>query len=124
MAQGCILTGVWVIEHECGHHAFSDYSWVDDIVGFVLHSWLFVPYFSWKYSLRRHHRNSGSLEWDEISVPFPKEKLNWTSILVNNPPGRLFTIALVLTLGWPLYLAVNVQEENIPILPLTMIHFV
>ncbi|GLJ20231.1 hypothetical protein SUGI_0367140 [Cryptomeria japonica] len=99
MAQGCILTGVWVIAHECGHNAFSDYSWVDDIVGFALHSWLFMPYFSWKYNHRRHHSNSGSLEWVEIIVPFPTKKLNWTSILVNNPLGSIFTIALVLTLG-------------------------
>ncbi|KAK9273182.1 hypothetical protein L1049_017989 [Liquidambar formosana] len=53
--QGCILTGVWVVAHECGHHAFSDYQWVDDTVGLILHSSLLVPYFSWKYSHRRHH---------------------------------------------------------------------
>ncbi|CAL9118913.1 unnamed protein product [Musa acuminata var. zebrina] len=26
VVQGCVLTGLWVIAHECGHHAFSDYS--------------------------------------------------------------------------------------------------
>ncbi|MCH81082.1 omega-6 fatty acid endoplasmic reticulum isozyme 2-like, partial [Trifolium medium] len=36
--QGCILTGVWVIAHECGHHAFSNYQWLDDLVGFILHT--------------------------------------------------------------------------------------
>lgn len=46
--QGCLLTGVWVIAHECGHHAFSKYQWVDDVVGLTLHSTLLVPYFSWK----------------------------------------------------------------------------
>ncbi|MFZ8398872.1 fatty acid desaturase, partial [Staphylococcus aureus] len=51
--QGCFLTGIWVIAHECGHHAFSDYQWLDDIVGLILHSSLLVPYFSWKYSHRR-----------------------------------------------------------------------
>ncbi|VAI60147.1 unnamed protein product [Triticum turgidum subsp. durum] len=53
--QGCVMTGVWVIAHECGHNAFSDSSLLDDIVGLVLHSWLLVPYFSRKYSHRRHH---------------------------------------------------------------------
>jgi len=48
IAQGCVCTGVWVIAHECGHHAFSDYSLLDDAVGLVLHSSLMVPYFSWK----------------------------------------------------------------------------
>ncbi|KAD5317546.1 hypothetical protein E3N88_17492 [Mikania micrantha] len=36
--QASILTGLWVIGHECGHHAFSDHQWIDDTVGFVLHS--------------------------------------------------------------------------------------
>lgn len=26
--QASILTGLWVIGHECGHHAFSDYQWI------------------------------------------------------------------------------------------------
>ncbi|CBI30021.3 unnamed protein product, partial [Vitis vinifera] len=75
--QGCILTGVWVIAHECGHHAFSDYQWLDDTVGLILHSSLLVPYFSWKYSHRRHHSNTGSLEKDEVFVPKTKSKLGW-----------------------------------------------
>ncbi|GFZ20750.1 fatty acid desaturase 2 [Actinidia rufa] len=107
--QGCVLTGVWVIAHECGHHAFSDYQWVDDTVGLVLHSALLVPYFSWKYSHRRHHSNTGSLERDEVFVPKPKSKMPWYSKYLNNPVGRVLTLAFTLTLGWPLYLAFNVS---------------
>lgn len=107
--QGCVLTGVWVIAHECGHHAFSDYQWVDDAVGLVLHSALLVPYFSWKYSHRRHHSNTGSLERDEVFVPKPKSRMPWFSKYLNNPPGRLLTLTVTLTLGWPLYLAFNVS---------------
>uniref|UniRef100_M8CGH2 Omega-6 fatty acid desaturase, endoplasmic reticulum isozyme 2 n=1 Tax=Aegilops tauschii TaxID=37682 RepID=M8CGH2_AEGTA len=69
--QGGVMTGVWVIAHECGHHAFSDSSLLDDIVGLVLHSWLLVPYFSWKESHRRHHSNTGSLERDELTIGWP-----------------------------------------------------
>lgn len=43
---GSVATGVWVISHECGHQAFSDYGWVNDTVGLVFHSALLVPYFS------------------------------------------------------------------------------
>ncbi|KAK9055447.1 hypothetical protein SSX86_026530 [Deinandra increscens subsp. villosa] len=43
--QASILTGLWVIGHECGHHAFSEYQWVDDTVGFVLHSSTFYALF-------------------------------------------------------------------------------
>jgi omega-6 fatty acid desaturase (delta-12 desaturase) len=43
--QGLTLTGVWVLAHECGHQAFSDYRWLNDTVGWLLHSALLVPYF-------------------------------------------------------------------------------
>ncbi|KAF3325561.1 omega-6 fatty acid desaturase, endoplasmic reticulum isozyme 2-like protein [Carex littledalei] len=114
-AQGCVLTGVWVIAHECGHHAFSDYQLLDDIVGLLLHSALLVPYFSWKYSHRRHHSNTASLERDEVFVPKKKSSLAWYSkYLSNNPVGRLVTLAVQLTLGWPLYLAFNVSGRPYP----------
>ncbi|NP_001310650.1 oleate hydroxylase FAH12 [Ricinus communis] len=107
--QGCILTGLWVIGHECGHHAFSEYQLADDIVGLIVHSALLVPYFSWKYSHRRHHSNIGSLERDEVFVPKSKSKISWYSKYLNNPPGRVLTLAATLLLGWPLYLAFNVS---------------
>nr|AGN95841.1 fatty acid delta12-desturase FAD2-1 [Hiptage benghalensis] len=107
--QGCVLTGVWVIAHECGHHAFSDYQWLDDTVGLILHSCLLVPYFSWKHSHRRHHSNTGSLERDEVFVPKQKSGLSWYAKYLDNPVGRLMTLIITLTLGWPLYLAFNVS---------------
>jgi hypothetical protein len=35
---GIFLGGIWVIAHECGHHAFSDSKLLCDTVGFVVHS--------------------------------------------------------------------------------------
>jgi omega-6 fatty acid desaturase / acyl-lipid omega-6 desaturase (Delta-12 desaturase) len=49
-ALGTVLTGIWVLAHECGHQSFSDSQFINDSVGMVLHSFLLVPYFSWKYS--------------------------------------------------------------------------
>lgn len=109
ICQGCNLTGVWVIAHECGHHAFSDYQWLDDTVGLVLHSTLLVPYFSWKYSHRRHHSNTGSMDRDEVFVPKVKSSISWFSTYLNNPPGRILILLVQLTLGWPLYLMFNVS---------------
>ncbi|XAR70032.1 Phosphatidylcholine desaturase [Bertholletia excelsa] len=106
------MTGLWVIAHECGHHAFSDYQWVDDAVGLVLHSALLVPYFSWKHSHRRHHSNTGSIERDEVFVPKPRSKIMWYEKYLNNPPGRIFSILVTLTLGWPLYLLFNVSGRE------------
>ncbi|KAA8516992.1 hypothetical protein F0562_017190 [Nyssa sinensis] len=110
--QGCVLTGVWVIAHECGHHAFSDYQWLDDTVGLILHSALLVPYFSWKYSHRRHHSNTGSLDRDEVFVPKLKSSVYLFAKYFNNPPGRVLTLLVQLTLGWPLYLLFNVSGRH------------
>ncbi|XP_047327484.1 delta(12)-fatty-acid desaturase FAD2-like [Impatiens glandulifera] len=105
--QGTVLNSVWVIAHECGHHAFSDYRWLDDTVGFILHSALLVPYFSWKHSHRRHHSNAASIERDEVFVPKRKESVESLAKIINNPIGRTITIAITLTIGWPFYLIFN-----------------
>lgn len=112
MCQGCVLTGVWVIAHECGHHAFSDYQWLDDTVGLILHSALLVPYFSWKFSHRRHHSNTGSLDRDEVFVPKLKSGICGFAKHLNNPPGRVLILLVQLTLGWPLYLLFNVSGRH------------
>jgi hypothetical protein len=41
-AAGLVATGLWVIAHECGHQAFSEYKFLNNAVGWVLHSG-FVP---------------------------------------------------------------------------------
>ncbi|BBH04336.1 fatty acid desaturase 2 [Prunus dulcis] len=108
-----MLTSVWIIAHECGHHAFSDYQIVDDVVGLVLHTALLVLYFSWKYSHRRHHSiDIGSMEREEVFVPKPKSKMPWYTNYFNNPPGRLLVILVTLTVGWPLYLAFNISAQE------------
>ena len=112
VVTGCVATGVWVIAHECGHHAFSDYQWLDDTVGLIFHSLLLVPYFSWKYSHRRHHSNTGSVEKDEVFVPQKKEEFGGISRYLQHPPGRLLSIIVTLTLGWPLYLIFNVSGRK------------
>jgi fatty acid desaturase len=68
-AIGCVMTGLWVIAHECGHGGFSDSTLVNDVVGWVVHSSLLVPYFSWKISHRRHHAATNNLSRDEVFVP-------------------------------------------------------
>ncbi|XP_023513061.1 bifunctional fatty acid conjugase/Delta(12)-oleate desaturase-like [Cucurbita pepo subsp. pepo] len=105
--QGCVFTSLWVIAHECGHHAFCDYQFVEHLVGFLLHSSLLIPYFSFKFSHRRHHSNTASLERDEVFVPKPKSRMPWYFKHLTNPPARLLILFLTLTLGWPLYLAFN-----------------
>ena len=37
-ATGLVATGLWVIAHECGHQAFSESKFINNLVGWVLHS--------------------------------------------------------------------------------------
>jgi omega-6 fatty acid desaturase (delta-12 desaturase) len=47
LITGCIATGVWVLGHECGHGSFSNNQILNDTLGYILHTILLVPYFSW-----------------------------------------------------------------------------
>ncbi|PWA44392.1 fatty acid desaturase domain-containing protein [Artemisia annua] len=107
--QGSVQMGLWVIGHECGHQAFSDYPWLNDTIGYFLHTGMLAPYFSWKYSHRRHHSNTASLENDESFVPKKKSNLNASARLLNTPPGRLFRLVILCSIGWLLYVFFNVS---------------
>ena len=68
-AQGTVATGMWVVAHECGHGAFSDSKVLQDAVGYVLHSLLLVPYFSWQRSHAVHHSRTNHLTEGETHCP-------------------------------------------------------
>ena len=72
--NGLFGTGVWILAHECGHQAFSPSKVLNDTVGFVLHSMLLVPYFSWKISHGKHHKATGHLERDTVHLPPTREE--------------------------------------------------
>ncbi|KAI0836621.1 fatty acid desaturase-domain-containing protein [Hypoxylon sp. FL0890] len=67
--QGLVGVGLWILAHECGHGAFSVHRHLNDCVGWVLHSALGVPFFSWKFSHARHHRFTGHMQKDMAFVP-------------------------------------------------------
>lgn len=37
-ANGLVMTGLWVVAHECGHQAFSESKMINNTVGWLLHS--------------------------------------------------------------------------------------
>ena len=40
----------------------------------ILHSYLIVPYFSWKFSHAKHHKATGHLTKDMVFIPYTKEE--------------------------------------------------
>lgn len=120
--QGLIFTGIWVIGHECGHGAFSDHKIVNDILGFVTHTFLWTPYFSWRISHHRHHSNHASVDRDEVYVPKtrkdfgipdnPHDEIDWDEIFGDTPVYTLCMLIRQQLLGFPAYLLFNVSGQK------------
>lgn len=109
VVTGTVVMGCWVIAHECGHQAFHPNRKLESWIGFVLHSLLLVPYFSWARSHAVHHAHCNHLEEGETHVP-PREDSpsgRVTEALRQRLGYRLFgwvSLFSHLILGWPLYL--------------------
>ena len=69
VVTGTVATGCWVVAHECGHNAFSDNRALQTAVGYVLHSLLLVPYFSWARTHAVHHQHTNHMTLGETHVP-------------------------------------------------------
>jgi fatty acid desaturase len=113
VVAGTVAGGCWVIAHECGHRAFHPNPRVEAVVGFVLHSLLLVPYFSWQRSHAVHHANCNHLEAGETHVPPRSDSSSGRFVAgARRQLGQgLYGVASLFThlvLGWPLYLMFGV----------------
>lgn len=116
--QGCFFTGLWELAHECGHGALSPKKWVNNSMGMLMHSFLLVPYHSWRFTHSTHHKTTNNIDKDIAFVPDIKEDWvakrkgrDWfmkTLEMVEDMP-----IAVILELlghqlvAWPIYLIIN-----------------
>ena len=112
VVTGTVAMGCWVLAHECGHHAFHPNRRIEGVVGFVLHSAMLVPYYSWARSHAVHHAYCNHLESGETHVPPRHSSVSGraTERLQEQLGASLFgatTLAVHLILGWPLYLFVG-----------------
>lgn len=113
--QGAVMTGLWVIAHECGHQAYSESGVINDTVGFIVHSALGVPYFSWKISHGKHHSKTGNIDLDEVFVPsLVEDAEHGDHPLKHTIPMRLYYMFLMLFVGWPAYLSYNATAHKTP----------
>ena len=112
--------GLWVLAHECGHGAFSKDRHLQDAVGYALHSFFLVPYYSWQRSHAVHHQYTNHMELGETHVPdgpdVPLEEKLYEPIGARNALLEQFgqerglqlwagiQAFLHLIIGWPAYL--------------------
>jgi len=114
--QGVVMTGIWVVAHECGHQSFSKYVWVNNTVGLIFHSLLLVPYHSWRISHGKHHKATGHLDKDQVYVPKTQSAImNGDSLhttISESPLVNLFQIIMMLFAGFPVYLFTNAFGQD------------
>ncbi|KAF4544382.1 Oleate delta-12 desaturase [Lasiodiplodia theobromae] len=113
--QGFVGTGLWIIGHECGHAAFSPSAIINDTTGWLVHSSLMVPYFSWKITHARHHRYTGHMEKDVVFVPrlhqegkSPSRFAHLSHLAEDTPAYTLLHLLGHQLMGWQIYLLFNI----------------
>ncbi|EPQ54534.1 delta-12 fatty acid desaturase protein [Gloeophyllum trabeum ATCC 11539] len=134
-AAGLVMTGLWVIAHECGHQAFSESKFLNNLVGWILHSALGVPYHSWRITHAKHHASTAHMTEDQVFVPKTRSQLGlppfdptkedilgasisnevkkelWDA-LGDSPMGASFGAATYLLVGWLMYLIRNASGQK------------
>ncbi|TVY34651.1 Delta(12) fatty acid desaturase [Lachnellula occidentalis] len=121
---GMIMTGIWILAHECGHGAFSKSRTLNNTAGFFLHSSLLVPYHSWRITHSYHHKATGDLERDTVFVPHSREywvkhnlgrdadPLTVEHLSEDAPIVTLYHCIVHQLFGWPLYLLDNLSSQK------------
>lgn len=121
--EGLFFVGLWILGHECGHSAFSPSDVLNNTVGFVLHSSLLTPYFSWRSSHRRHHIYANNLLKDHNYVPplreeyaaslsLPLDTGRLEELTEDSPIVTLLRILLQQLIGFPWYLLTNITAAE------------
>ena len=109
IVAGTAGTGCWVVAHECGHRAFAKYNWLQDVIGYCLHSIMLVPYFSWQRSHSLHHARTNHLDSGETHVPHRDTTPSgaarlWWHKTIGDEAFAIVVIIINTVAGWPLYL--------------------
>ncbi|KND88027.1 Omega-6 fatty acid desaturase, endoplasmic reticulum [Tolypocladium ophioglossoides CBS 100239] len=113
---GIPATGFWVLGHEAGHGAFSQSRVINDLFGFICHSFLLSPFFSWRSTHSRHHVYANHLSKDHNYVPHQKHeyvelfkgKLDFHEVTEDAPATILLRVILQQVVGWPWYLLTSI----------------
>lgn len=116
--SGTVAMGMWVTAHECGHGAFSNNKLLQDFVGYLFHTILLVPYYSWQRSHAVHHAYTNHIVDGETHVPPVRaegsgvsDKSKLQSLVGSQIGNALFGFAELvkhLVFGWPAYLLFGV----------------
>lgn len=113
--QGLIFTGLWELAHEAGHGALSSSKTFNHTVGLLIHSFLLVPFHSWRITHSTHHKTTNNLEKDIAFVPSKKAdyetakegQSKWLEYIEDMPIVALTHLFFHQLIAFPLYLTIN-----------------
>merc|ERR1711865_202306 len=108
MYMGATAGSLWVLAHECGHGGFCPSKTVNDIVGFILHSFLLTPYFAWQTTHATHHARTNHMSEGETWVPSKGNHTKGKTQFWRGHLGTSIRLFLIYTFGWYAYLTINV----------------
>ncbi|KAL0958240.1 hypothetical protein HGRIS_000396 [Hohenbuehelia grisea] len=121
--QGLVWAGIFCLGHDAGHGTLYPSSAVNNTIGFVLHTFLLIPYFAWRATHHAHHKATGSMERDENYVPYtrseyalPDKKLahqaDYAEIFEETPIATLGRVMIMQGFGWWVYLSRNTMGSK------------
>jgi len=124
--QGFVFTGIWILAHECGHGGFSKHKKLNYTMGLIMHSFLLVPFHSWRISHSQHHKATGNIDKDTAFVPHTRESwvktnfgekaksnmIEFAELAEDSPIVALWHDIVHQTFGWPGYLLFNLTGQK------------
>jgi len=130
--EGVILAGWWCLGHEAGHGSLTPHNWLNNALGFVLHTFLLVPFYAWRSTHHAHHKATCSIERDENYVPRTRSDYglpaanvahiqDYHDLFEETPIYSLSRMLIMQFFGWQYYLCTNVLGS--PMYPEGTHHF-
>ncbi|KAF5337897.1 hypothetical protein D9757_010317 [Collybiopsis confluens] len=118
IAQSVVLAGWWCMAHEAGHGNVSTHKWLNNLTGYLLHTFVLAPYFAWRSTHHSHHKATVSIERDENYVPrtrsdfkLPSEQkarlADYHELFEETPIYTVSRMLLMQLLGWQIYLCLD-----------------
>ncbi|KAK0478475.1 fatty acid desaturase-domain-containing protein [Armillaria novae-zelandiae] len=121
--QGLVWAGIFCLGHDAGHGTLYRSTKMNNLVGFVLHTALLIPYYAWRATHHAHHKATSSMERDENYVPYQrsdfglpsKEKarqFDYDEVFEETPIYTLSRMLIMQGFGWWVYLAKNTMGSK------------
>lgn len=116
--QSLVGAGIFCLGHDAGHSSLFESNMINNTIGFLCHSYLCLPYFSWRATHHAHHKATGSMERDENYVPYTRTKFSlpteakatafdYAEVFEETPLYLIFRLFIMQAFGWWIYLSRN-----------------